>query len=321
MSVASIARPVILVGRNNGVGLTSDAALIRRALEGDREVRYFGARSVPLAGFLFNRDRLRDAVIVFIERVHALWLPFGKRHVIIPNQERFPRRQLWRLRHVDAVFCKSQDAEGIFSHFHRNAVFTGFTSCDNLDRTIQPDYGAAFHLAGRSSFKGTQELLDVWAGHPHWPQLTVVAHPTSPWDSRGAANVLMIRQILPHAEIARLQNACGLHICPSLAEGWGHYIAEGAACRALVMTTDGPPMNELISESRGCLIRSDCVGERHLGRMFRPQAGALEESMEKVLAMSEGERRSLGQAARSWFEENDRAFSERLRAAIGRFDD
>ncbi len=323
MKTATAMRPVILVGRNNGVGLTCDAAILRRALDGGRTVVFCGTRAVPLGGFILNRRRLRDAAIVFIERIHALWLPFGHRRILIPNQERFPLRHIWRLPLVEEVLCKSADAYDIFSRLHSNAVQTGFTSRDNLCRGIQPDYGAFFHLAGKSTFKGTQPLLDTWAAHPRWPLLTVVAHPKSKWNDHGAANVLMIRRTLSREDLVSLQNSCGVHLCPSVAEGWGHSIAEGASCRALVVTTDASPMNEVVSEDRGCLIRSRFAGPRpgHLGRLFVPAEGALEECVERVLALTAAERMSRGLAARAWFEENDARFAERMRVVAQRIDD
>ncbi len=323
MKTATAVRPVILVGRNNGVGLTCDTAILRRAFEGSRTVVSCGTRAVPFGGFILNRRRLRDAAIVFVERIHALWLPFGHRRILIPNQERFPLRHIWRLPLVEEVLCKSADAYDIFSRLHANAVFTGFTSRDNLMPRIEPDYSAFFHLAGKSTFKGTQPLLDCWAAHPHWPLLSVVTHPNSKWNDHGAANILIIKRTLSREELVMLQNSCGVHLCPSVAEGWGHSIVEGASCRALVLTTDASPMNEEITGERGCLIRSRFAGPRpgYLGRIFVPDEGALEECVEKVLAMSIAERRRKGQAARAWFEENDARFTARMREVAERIDD
>jgi hypothetical protein len=38
-------------------------------------------------------------------------------------------------------------------------------------------------------------------------------------------------------------------MCPSLIEGWGQYIDEGRRAKAVVLTLDAPPMNELIIDN------------------------------------------------------------------------
>jgi len=238
----------------------------------------------------------------------------------MPNQERFPKRQLWRLGFVDTVLCKSNQAREIFSNYHKNTVYTGFTSPDHFDATVERDFNSAFHLAGKSTFKGTDVLLRAWEKHPEWPRLTVVAHENSRWLTDGARNVSLIKQTLPETELVRLQNHCGMHICPSYAEGWGHYIAEGASCGAMILTTDAPPMNEIITEERGCLIKAERMGWRHLGCMYQATESSIETSIRKTLDMSVAERSSYGAKARKWFGDNKPVFAERLTAAINDLD-
>lgn len=57
-----------------------------------------------------------------------------------------------------------------------------------------------------------------------------------------------------HITLAELQLSHGVHICPSEREGFGHYINEARAASALVITTNHPPMNELITAATGVLI-------------------------------------------------------------------
>jgi hypothetical protein len=39
---------------------------------------------------------------------------------------------------------------------------------------------------------------------------------------------------VPDKEIRRLRNVCGVHLCTSETEGWGHYLVEGMTAKALV---------------------------------------------------------------------------------------
>ena len=50
-------------------------------------------------------------------------------------------------------------------------------------------------------------------------------------------------------------------MCPSLIEGWGQYIDEGRRAKAVILTLNAPPMNELITDksngfSTGVLVKA-----------------------------------------------------------------
>jgi len=58
-------------------------------------------------------------------------------------------------------------------------------------------------------------------------------------------------------ELAALQLGSGIHLCPSEREGYGLYIAEAMAAGALVIATNHPPMNELVTNATGLLIEPE----------------------------------------------------------------
>jgi len=43
-------------------------------------------------------------------------------------------------------------------------------------------------------------------------------------------------------------NMCLVHIFPSQVEGFGHVINEARSCASVVITTNYPPMNELVDQ-------------------------------------------------------------------------
>ncbi len=306
--------PLRIVGRTNGVGIDRDVALLSDALSSFRDRPEFSRyRAIsPLRRVLGRR---RPGYILFLERVTARWLRQGDRFLLIPNQERYPERLVGMLRHVDHVLCKSEHAREIFAAIHPSAHFIGFTSVDRLLPGELPDYDRFFHLAGGSSLKGTGLLLDVWSRHPEWPELVLVRHAKKPLPPL-PSNVRLIDKYLPDEELRALQNSCGVHLCPSLSEGWGHYIVEGMSCRAVVLVTDGPPMNELISRERGIRVPYNRSEPRKLGINYHADPDALEVAIQDLIDQPAEEKARLGSAARAWFKENDRLFRSRLHSVL-----
>ena len=265
-------------------------------------------------GDLFSAKYAADAAF-HIERVAPWWRRKAGRHFLIPNQERFPERLLPRLKMVDRVLCKSRHAEDIFSRHHADVRFIGFTSEDRGMPGAEPDYGRFFHLAGRSTLKNTELLLTLWAAHPESPLLTLVQHPeNAPASVPG--NVELVARYLDDDGLRLLQNSCGIHLCPSLSEGWGHYIVEAMSCAAVTVTTAAPPMDELVTPERGIIVPFSHSEPRHLGKNFHADPAELEAAIKHLIAMPEAAKRMLGEAGRKWFLENDRTFANRLATAL-----
>jgi glycosyltransferase involved in cell wall biosynthesis len=303
-----------VIARTNGVGLDRDVDLTRSALRAaGMDVTVSHCRGIsPLRRLLPQRPRF-DAN-VFIERVFPRWLGTARRNLLIPNQERFPTRHLGRLKHIDAVLCKSRHAEQLFGH-HAQTRYIGFTSSDRSSSGDEPDYEAYFHLAGRSTLKGTEALMATWARHPEWPTLTVIQRkenaPTSV-----PPNVRLITDYVAEDVLVRYLNQHGVHLCPSLSEGWGHYIVEAMSCRATVLTTDAPPMNEIIRPDYGVLVPFGRKEPRHLGTNFFVEPAALERALSDLIHAPGDHKRRLGCAARAWFEDNDARFRATFPAVV-----
>jgi glycosyltransferase involved in cell wall biosynthesis len=309
-------KTALILGRINGAGLDRDAALLAAALrQVGMEVRcplWKDPRTV-------FRSSLKVDAAFHLERVAPWWWKHkAPLHILIPNQERFPLRLLGKLKRIDLVWCKTRHAAEIFARHHPRVRYLGFTSEDRLLEDITPDYTKFLHLAGRSTFKNTGVLLELWKKHPEWPRLTLVQHPGNT-PKIVPFNVDLISHHLADDELRVLQNTHGLHLCPSLSEGWGHYIVEAMSCRAVTVTTDAPPMNELVGPERGLLVPFSHTEARHLGRNFFADPTALESLIDAVITMPEQEKMALGIAARRWFEENKIAFQSCLRQVLAAY--
>ncbi len=297
-----------IISRTNGVGLDRDTRLLADALarQGIRADHF-----KPNHVFRALLRRSEANCYFHLERIYPLWRYIPGMHFLIPNQERYPRRLISRLRGVDTVLCKSRHACEIFSRLHPDTRHVGFTSEDRLPAEVETDYSRFFHLAGKSTLKNTQCILDLWSQHPGWPLLTLVQHPHNAPKSV-PDNVRLIASHLPDMELRLLQKRCGIHLCPSLSEGWGHYIAEAMSCRAVTVVTDAPPMNELVQRTHGVLVPYHRTEPRHLGTNYFVDPSLLAQAVERLIQMPYESRKRLGDAARQWFEMNHQTFLRNL---------
>ncbi len=328
-----------IVAWHNGGGLSRDIDTLLDALPRNRfEVSLNGApreqarihrrrivhRAANLRHLWFrqgNTAETRYDVNLFLEDISPGFFKHARANMFIPNPEWFKDNQRRHLSDIDLVLCKTRDALETFTRLGARVRFIGFTS-ENRSASGHTRSGqdSFLHLAGRSWQKGTQPLVALWMQHPEWPPLTVVQNARTYNQSKvapiAAPNIHHILERLDDTALRELQNRHAVHLCPSEAEGFGHCIAEAMSCGALTLTTDAPPMNELITAERGVLVDYNRTRKQRSGMNYYVDPADLERKIRQIIAMDESSRRQLGDNARRWYEENDRQFRARLMDAL-----
>jgi len=303
-------------------GLSADAAVISAALAAQghgADIYRSRSRNLDLRAWRLILEAKRllpgasaPAANIFVERIWPDWLPLAGRNFLVPNQEWCRPADIARLGTVDAILCKTRYAEDIFRRRGLPTAYIGFTSQDRWRDGAEKDHSQFLHMAGRSTQKGTSALIKVWRAHPEWPALTVVTSVPHLARECRAENIRSITRPLAKEDLVALQNRCGVHLCPSEAEGFGHYIGEAMSCGAIVITTDAPPMNELVTPQRGLLAAYKETEPQSLGTNFYVDGSALEAAVERTLRLTTAERANMSRAAREWFLTNKREFESRL---------
>ncbi len=248
---------------------------------------------------------------LFVEDVTEGWLNTARVNCLVPHQEWFTEAHRELLPRLDWLLCKTRFALETFSGQGVGTKLIGFTSPDRFDKTVQKDYSACIHLGGSSMQKGSRTVNTVWLRNPSWPPLSLF------WNNpRGTLvngpNVRCELKALDDARVRLMQNMHGIHLCPSEAEGFGHSLVEAMSCKAVVVTTDAPPMNELVGPDRGVLVRYHRTERQGAGTNFYVDPDDFEEKVNAVLNMDPSRRRALGENAREWYLENDRVFKANL---------
>ncbi len=254
-----------------------------------------------------------------LEHVRPEFFPLARHNVLMPHPEWFSDRDRAAFDRIDRVFALTHHALPIFQRLGAPVDYVGFTSEDRFDPVVTRER-SFFHLAGRSANKGTEPLLALWRRNPQWPLLTVVQNPRVARLGPAAANIRHLIDYVDDAELKRLQNAHRFHICPSETEGFGHYLVEAMSIGAVTLTVDAPPMNEMVTPDRGVRIAVARTGIQNLAMTNFFDEASMAAAIEEMVAMDSTELDRLGQAARTWFQCNDRDFSRRINAAVAALD-
>lgn len=326
--MTSTPRRINLIAWDNKVGLSTDVNLLATALRADGYAVHFSTLrrgklrkwSRPLrqrVRYAWRRLRGEDDydVNLLLEHVRPEDLPFARRNLLIPNPEWCLPKDVELFPRIDGVLVKTHHAKPIFAALGCPTSFIGFTSIDRRDVSVARER-TFFHLAGRSTNKGTATLLATWRRHPEWPRLTVLQSPRSAGEIVQAPNIEHRIDYVPDDELRRIQNAHRFHLCPSETEGFGHYLVEAMGTGAVVATLDAPPMNEIITPERGALIPYSRTGRQNLATTYFYDGTALEAVVRRLLETSDAELERMGAAARAWFEDNDRLFRERIGTCV-----
>ena len=329
----------ILIAHHDTVGLGHDAAVLSAAIQAARpQARIIewvlpdwclgdttSALSLPQA---LQEEGLPCDYLFLLEHAFAnppLLTRALARHVVyVPNIEWiFPTDEaVMRSGALDAVLIKTRHALSIFRglpsarNLEGATHFVGWTSRDPGFNSAERKDLEFLHAAGSSVQKGTDALVEAWLQRPDLPSLTVTAFAQAPIRLPStlfaAHNLRLHLAPLAPERFRDLQQSAAVHICPSVAEGFGHSINEARATGAVVVTTSAPPMNELVEDGwNGFLVpvRLENARPYRLSTAYVATGPDILEAVARCLALSAPERLAMGGRARAAFEAGQRHFN------------
>lgn len=329
-------RRINVVYNDNSAGLSRDAHILRHTLERaghrvwltPRPPRQFprtlsfapeiarqmlrrGTQGVLKA--VARRARLWD-LNIFLEQLVPEYFECARVNCFLPNQEWLAPEDRRLLCDIDLLLFKTRHAMSLLRADARSFDYVGFTSLDRLHVGGVRDAGTALHVCGWNPHKGTNAVVGAWSKHPEWPQLTLVsqlAHFPPP-----PVNVTHIASRMADRRLRRLQNECAVHVCPSEVEGFGHTLMEAMSCGAVLITTDAPPMDEMVSQEEAFLVPHASTEPMGAGVRYIVDQHRLAETIARVWTLPAHMLQRIRRAARARYESSRAQFEQRLLRAV-----
>ena len=289
-----------LISNDNGVGLSQDMRIVKSILKGHK---------CTIVDMLKHQQPPKADINIHFEILNNLNYHSAPVNLFFPNPEWFDFPAM--LKGIDLVLCKTKDSERIFSRMTRKTVYTSFTSEDHYQPFDEVEQRVYLHTAGQSRAKGTDAVFKAWK--QDYPDLILTKLNNFKRYERHPENLLTCFQRIEKPLLLEIQNKCTFHLCPSECEGFGHYIWEAKSCRGIVITTDAPPMNEMVTEGvDGFLVKANISRRVKFARAHTVDVTHLQQVIEKTFTLTDKEIERMRKASRASWERNDKFFKDKL---------
>ncbi len=288
----------IAIISGNSLGLENDSLVLQSALEKAypklQSNLILGKESLLKKSFsilklILKRFYGKELVFIHMEEVQSKLVWAAQKNYLIPNQDWFRSHTEKATLSNDKIIllCKTLDAIRAFSDIKDRTHYLGFTSLDRHQSNIEKSFDKYLHLAGKSEKKGTLSVINAWKKHPEWPTLTLqTTVPSHIESAQDVPNIHLITTNQSGQELLKLMNSHGIHLCVSEMEGFGHYIVEALSTGAIVVSTDGAPMNELVTPSSGYLVNCVETEQHYRAKGFTISEPEFEKVIHSIIDMT-----------------------------------
>ena len=332
---------IIPKGATKFGGLYNDALIYQKYLPGSQIV------------FSNDKNALnRSFVNLFLERVDFYNMMFtANMNIIMINQDLLGLNEYtMKIFHkFDILIAKSMHAVDVLkkhkeinnfkykilytkhttfndSNYESNQPLQSLQSLQSLqdERLSNRNYIDVFHGAGKSPFKSTDIVVKLWRKYNDLPHLYLICFyhcltNLEKWTKlnidqiKGTKNITYYDKPLDKEELEKLRSNIVCHLCPSYKEGYGHYINEARMNKCVIITVDGPPMNELVDENSGIIVK----GTKEINIDFTEYTFIDEKSLYDALIryknMSIEEKIKMGENAYNRYIEDTNFFEDKMK--------
>lgn len=321
----------VTIFEHNSAGIQMDAQVLARAIKKNTDLT---TKIVMSSKTPYQYSDLN----IFLECFDAKATAYSKTNWLIVNWELLPSPQ--QFKKIDKVLCKHKACINTMQKFKDDnnlsysISYIGFTSSveNNYDFSKKSD-NFFFHPAGKSPFKQTNVVLDIWRENQDLPKLIVtcvdsnfefdcfkhhLVGENAPEKIKAYPNIELHTSYIPKDELREIQEKALFVVAPSEAEGFGHYMSEAKGQGSIVVTTNYPPMNEIIRPEFGFLAdsRNRCqIPGLDLWIQTIDQKD-LERKIRAALALTKKQQEQMSIEARKSFNEEAHNFEERINELI-----
>ena len=301
-------------GKNTGVSQDVSIlhGLVAHVLDKDAQIRHVPHRvpSCPQAEVNF-----------FVEVINPALFAYAGKNIWIPNQEWTYRTWEPYAKMVDEVWVKTREAETLFLKWTPNVKYVSWTSIDKSYPELgskNPNKGIV--PVGKNVWRNPKPILQAYSRilnqhpevFPSLPHLTIVHVPTNvPIGDipEGIKTKITVRgEVIPDDEYKTLLHECGLVVCTSAAEGFGHALNEALSAGCVPILSPIQPFREMVKNALWVSNAKTIEHPQCLGMLEDVDVDSLADAFIDYTKMTNDDRRSVTMDSRESYEDRHETF-------------
>lgn len=305
-------------GKNTGVSQDVSIlhGLVAHVLDKDAQIRHVNHRapSCPQAEVNF-----------FVEVINPSLFAYAGRNIWIPNPEWTYHTWEPYANMVDEVWVKTHEAEALFLRWTPNVKYISWTSIDKKYPELgskNPNKGIV--PIGKNVWRNPKPILQAYsrilAQHPEvfpsLPHLTLVHVPSHvPIGNipEGIMSKITVRsEVVPDEEYTALLHECGLVVCTSAAEGFGHAVNEALSAGCVPILSPIQPFREIVKNALWVSNAKIVPHPQCLGVLEDVDVDSLADAFIDYTRMSDDDRRGITMDSRETYEDRHEAFVKNM---------
>jgi hypothetical protein len=307
-----------------GTGLAQDTqilhALFAHALGPEADIRH-----VPH----FKPTCPEAEVNVFIEVINPALFPFAAVNVWVPNPEWTYQTWFPYVTMVDQIWVKTREAVDLFRAIPDCApvYYVGWTSIDKKYNPVK-NYNKGIVPVGKNIWRHPKPLVQAYmriqqkepALYAKLPSLTIVHQPThvkiAPMPESVADKLTLVSEELKEEDYDALLKECGLSVCLSVAEGFGHAVNESMSSGCVLLLSPITPFMELTKSAVWTSTSKSVPHPQCMGKLEDTDVESVVEALNCYTEMSSHDRKSVSDYSREQYEDRHAEFVQRLALRI-----
>jgi hypothetical protein len=309
-----------------GTGLSQDVNIMRGILTALFE------ENVQIQLVQYVQPHCSEAdVNVFFEVMNPSLLSYAAKNIWVPNHEWAYKTWIPYMHMVNEIWVKTTEAEDIFKKLTPTPVrYIGWTSL-NKETPSKKNYFKAIVPLGKNVHREITPILHAYqklkytkpSVYTRLPVLNVVYAPQRftidvPPE---IADRVVLHSTLKDKEYDDLLAECGLCICLSKAEGFGHAVNEALASGCNMIVSSIPPfLRDVVGEVnigvKFCDVSEKVENESCFGTLNSSDVNSLVTILEDYTELSFKQRREGSEFMRRVYEGNHKLWMDRMKTFL-----